>query len=62
MVFWASNEEAAEHGFELKASCGVSAWTAHSGLSLDDVIRQADEAMYSAKRASRQSAGAPTAA
>lgn len=56
------NEEAAVHGFELKASCGISSWSAQSGLSLDDVIRQADEAMYTAKRASRESSEAPTAA
>jgi len=56
------NEEAALRGFELKASCGISAWSAQSRLSLDEVIRQADEAMYSAKRASRQPASTPTAA
>lgn len=56
------NEEAAERGFELKASCGISAWSAQSGLSLDEVIRQADEAMYMAKRAARQASGTQTAA
>lgn len=56
------NEEAAVRGFELRASCGISAWSAQSGLSLDDVIRQADEAMYTAKRAARQSSGARTMA
>jgi diguanylate cyclase (GGDEF)-like protein len=49
------NEQTAGRGFELKASCGMSSWSAQSGLTLDDVIRQADEAMYSAKRAARQS-------
>lgn len=47
------NEEAAVRGFELKASCGISSWSAHSGQTLDEVIRQADQAMYSAKRATR---------
>jgi diguanylate cyclase (GGDEF)-like protein len=56
------NEQAAERGFELKASCGMSSWSAQSGLSLDEVIREADAAMYSAKRAARQSSAAPTAA
>jgi diguanylate cyclase (GGDEF)-like protein len=49
------NQQTAGRGFELKASCGISSWSAQSGLSLDDVIRQADEAMYTAKRAARQS-------
>ena len=56
------NEEAAVRGFELKASCGISSWSAHSGQTLDEVIRQADQAMYTAKRATRQSSGAQTAA
>jgi diguanylate cyclase (GGDEF)-like protein len=56
------NKEAAVRGFELKASCGISAWSAQSCLSLDDVIRQADKAMYSAKRAARQSSNTSTAA
>jgi diguanylate cyclase (GGDEF)-like protein len=56
------NEDAAVRGFELKASCGISSWAAHSKLSLDDVIRQADQAMYSAKRAARQSSDTETAA
>lgn len=48
------NEEAADRGFELRASCGSSSWSAHSDQSLEEVIRQADQAMYSAKRAARQ--------
>ena len=55
------NEEAAARGFELRASCGTSSWSAHSDQSLDEVIRQADKAMYCAKRA-RQSSHAATAA
>lgn len=55
------NEEAAARGFELRASCGTSSWSAHSEQSLDEVIRQADKAMYCAKRG-RQSARAATAA
>jgi diguanylate cyclase (GGDEF)-like protein len=38
--------------FRLSASCGVSTWFACSDASIDDVIREADEAMYVAKRAS----------
>lgn len=56
------NEEAADRGFELRASCGISAWAAHSDLSLEDVIRQADQAMYSAKRAARQISQSATSA
>jgi diguanylate cyclase (GGDEF)-like protein len=48
------NEDAAARGFELKASCGISSWSAQSGQTLEEVVRQADEAMYSAKRATRQ--------
>jgi diguanylate cyclase (GGDEF)-like protein len=46
------NEDAAVRGFELKASCGISPW--RSGQTLDEVIRQADQAMYLAKRATRE--------
>jgi diguanylate cyclase (GGDEF)-like protein len=56
------NEEAAVRGFELKASCGISPWSAQSGQTLDEVIRQADKAMYTAKRATRQSPQSQTAA
>lgn len=49
------NEDAAVRGFELRASCGSSRWAAHSDVSLDEVIRRADEAMYAAKRAARLS-------
>lgn len=56
------NEDAAVRGFELKASCGISPWSAQSGQTLDEVIRQADQAMYTAKRATRPPPQPQTAA
>lgn len=56
------NAETAVRGFELKASCGISPWSAQSGQTLDEVIRQADAAMYTAKRATRRSSHSQTAA
>lgn len=56
------NEDAAVRGFELKASCGISPWSAQSGQTLDEVIRQADQAMYMAKRATRPPPQPQTAA
>jgi len=50
----AFNAESALSGFELSASCGVSAWLAGSDDSLEDVIRHADDAMYVAKQAVRR--------
>lgn len=48
---------AARHdGHELSASCGVAIWPATSDETLDVFIKQADEAMYLAKRASQSRA------
>ncbi len=47
------NADPAIDGIQLSASCGVSTWHAHSDDAVDEVIRQADEAMYAAKRAAR---------
>jgi GGDEF domain-containing protein len=44
-------ERAGDH--ELSASCGVAIWPACSDEALDTFIKQADEAMYLAKRASQ---------
>ena len=43
----------ASGGAQLSASCGVCAWPAGSDTALDDVIQQADDAMYNVKQANR---------
>jgi diguanylate cyclase (GGDEF)-like protein len=48
------NAQSAARGFELKVSCGIAMWPASSDMTLDQVIHQADESMYLAKRAARQ--------
>jgi diguanylate cyclase (GGDEF)-like protein len=45
------NSASEKRGFHLGASCGVSLWPAHSDACLEDIISQADQAMYTAKRA-----------
>lgn len=48
------NRGTAVREFQLRASCGIAPWPAHSSSPLEQVIRQADEAMYAAKRAARE--------
>ncbi len=49
----AFNAEAALSSRPLSASCGTATWFACSDDSLDEIVRQADEAMYAAKRVVR---------
>ncbi len=49
----AFNAEVAIGSCRLSASCGTATWFASSDDSLDEVVRQADEAMYATKRAVR---------
>jgi diguanylate cyclase (GGDEF)-like protein len=49
------NARSTAGGFELKASCGIAIWPASSDMTLDQVIHEADESMYSAKRAAVRS-------
>jgi diguanylate cyclase (GGDEF)-like protein len=49
----AFNEQAGALGFRLSASCGISTWAVGTDASVDDIIGEADEAMYVAKRAVR---------
>jgi diguanylate cyclase (GGDEF)-like protein len=50
----AFNVGTAVREFQLRASCGVANWPVRSDVPLEQIVRQADEAMYKAKRAARE--------